>query len=107
MLLVAAIAGLSCRQPTLAVAKEYAAACGVVWVTGVAARELFRQGVKFLPGGSALSGGIAAAGTYSLGKSAEAYFFASEVLPPGGVQGGGRRVRQRAGAAEPLTTSAG
>jgi hypothetical protein len=28
MLLVAAIAGLSCRQPTLTVAKEYAAACG-------------------------------------------------------------------------------
>ena len=35
MLLVAAIAGLSCRQPNLETVKEFAVASGVVWAGGM------------------------------------------------------------------------
>jgi uncharacterized protein (DUF697 family) len=48
-----------------------------------AAREVARGAVKLVPGfGSPLSGAIAGATTYGIGKSAELYFFAGEVRSP-------------------------
>ena len=85
MLLVAAIAGLSCRQPNLETVKEYAVASGVVWAAGMALREVCRQLIKLLPLPgltNVVAGKIAAAGTYAVGRSAQAYFFRGEVRPP-------------------------
>jgi predicted GTPase/uncharacterized protein (DUF697 family) len=85
MLLVAAVAGLSCRQPNLETVKEYAVASGVVWAAGMALREVCRQLIKLLPLPgltNVVAGKIAAARTYALGRSAQAYFFKGEVRPP-------------------------
>jgi uncharacterized protein (DUF697 family) len=48
-------------------------------------REAFRQFIKLFPvpvRTNVVAGKIAAAGTYALGRSAQAYFFRSEVRPP-------------------------
>ena len=85
MLLVAAIAGLSCRQPNLETVKEYAVASAVVWASGMLLREAFRQFIKLFPAPlltNVAAGKIAAAGTYALGRSAQAYVFRGEVRPP-------------------------
>jgi uncharacterized protein (DUF697 family)/predicted GTPase len=83
MLMIAVIAGLSCKEPSLAVASQYMAACGASAGAGLAIREGFRALLKFLPIiGNVAAGGIASAGTWAIGKSAEAYFFAGEVRKP-------------------------
>jgi uncharacterized protein (DUF697 family)/GTPase Era involved in 16S rRNA processing len=82
-LLVALIAGLSCRRFSLEAATEFTAATGVNVGVAFVAREGARAAVKLLPGfGSAVSGAIAGATTYGIGKSAEAYFFAGETRSP-------------------------
>jgi uncharacterized protein (DUF697 family) len=83
MLLVALIAGLSCRRFSREAATEFTTATGFNVGFAFAAREVARGAVKFLPGfGSPLSGAIAGGTTYGIGKSAEAYFFAGETRNP-------------------------
>lgn len=66
------LAGRGTDRKTVA---EWLAGCGVNVGAGVALREVFRATVKLLPGlGGALSGGIAATGTWALGMSAIRYF---------------------------------
>jgi uncharacterized protein (DUF697 family)/GTPase Era involved in 16S rRNA processing len=87
-LLVAFIAGLSCRQFSWQAATEFTAATGFNVGFAVAAREVARGAVKLVPGfGSPLSGAIAGATTYGIGRSAEAYFFAGEARSPRRVVG--------------------
>jgi uncharacterized protein (DUF697 family)/GTPase Era involved in 16S rRNA processing len=82
-LLVALIAGLSCRRFSLDAATEFTTATGINVGVAFAAREGARAAVRLLPGfGSALSGAIAGGTTYGIGKSAEAYFFAGETRSP-------------------------
>lgn len=78
-LLISLIAYLSGRDIDFNSAKEFLIALGGIGASGFALREVFRQGSKLanliFPGaGSAISGGVAAAGTYSIGKAAIAYF---------------------------------
>jgi uncharacterized protein (DUF697 family) len=57
----------------------------VIWGAGLALREGFRQFIKLLPIPvltNIIAGKIAAAGTYALGQSAQAYFFSGEVRLP-------------------------
>jgi uncharacterized protein (DUF697 family) len=85
MLLVAAVAGLFCREPNLETVTEYAVASGVVWAGGMLLREAFRQFIKLFPVPvltNVVAGKVAAAGTYALGRSAQAYFFRGEVRSP-------------------------
>jgi uncharacterized protein (DUF697 family)/predicted GTPase len=83
VLLVALIAGLSCRRFSLDAAAEFTTATGVNVGVAFVAREGARAAVKLLPGfGSAVSGAIAGGTTYGIGKSAEAYFFAGEIRSP-------------------------
>lgn len=83
LLLVALIAGLSCRRLSLDAATEFTAATGVNVGAAFAAREGARAVVKLVPGvGSAVSGAIAGATTYGIGRSAEAYFFTGETRRP-------------------------
>jgi uncharacterized protein (DUF697 family)/GTPase Era involved in 16S rRNA processing len=82
-LLVALIAGLSCRRFSLDAATEFTTATGINVGVAFAAREGARAAVKLVPGfGGAISGAIAGATTYGMGKSAEAYFFAGETRTP-------------------------
>lgn len=83
MLLIAIIGGLSCKPVSIDTAKEYMVASGVNMVGGFASKQLARQLLKFLPGfGTAISAGVASAGTYALGKAAETYFFNGEIVEP-------------------------
>jgi uncharacterized protein (DUF697 family) len=83
-LLVALIGGLSCRQFELSTATEFTAATGINVGVAFVAREGARAAVRLVPGlGSAMSGAIAGATTYGIGRSAEAYFFAGETRSPG------------------------
>jgi uncharacterized protein (DUF697 family)/predicted GTPase len=83
LLLVALIAGLSCRPFSLDSVSEFTAATGVNVVVALGARQLARQLVKFVPvAGLPTSGAIAGAATFGIGKSAESYFFYGEVKRP-------------------------
>ena len=63
-------------------------AIGVVLGAGYALRALARSLLKLIPvGDHVLSGAIAASGTYGIGKSAEAYFFAGEIKKPSEFKG--------------------
>ncbi|HZT80511.1 MAG TPA: hypothetical protein VFA26_09820, partial [Gemmataceae bacterium] len=74
--MVALVGGLSCRPLSLDTATEFAAASGVAIGAGTGLRVVAQELVKLVPwGGSVISAGIAASGTYAIGKSAEAYFF--------------------------------
>lgn len=75
LVLVLGIARLAGRQADLASARELAAAAGVQLGGAVAFREVARALVKFVPGwGSAVSAGIAWAGTAAIGEAAIAWF---------------------------------
>jgi uncharacterized protein (DUF697 family) len=83
LLLVALIAGLSCRRFSREAATEFTTATGFNVGFAFAAREAARGAVKLLPAlGGPLSGAIAGGTTYGIGKSAEAYFFAGETRSP-------------------------
>lgn len=80
LLMVALIAGLSCRPFSVNSVAEFTAATGVTIGTAIGVRELARQLVKFVPiVGLPVSGAIAGATTLGIGKSAEAYFFQGEI----------------------------
>ncbi len=83
LLLVALVAGLSCRPFSLDSVSEFTAASGVNVGAAFGARQLARQLVKFVPvAGLPASGAIAGATTFGIGKSAEAYFFHGEIKKP-------------------------
>ena len=76
LLLITIIGGLSGKEISKETAYEYLAAAGVNVGAAFGVREGARQLSKLIPvGGAVISGGIAGAATYSIGKSAEAYFF--------------------------------
>jgi uncharacterized protein len=73
--MVAGIMHISGRELSLRAAAEFLGALGMNIGAGMVFRESARAAVKLLPGwGNAISGGVAAAGTYGIGKAASAYF---------------------------------
>jgi uncharacterized protein (DUF697 family) len=73
--MVSGIMHISGRELGLKSATEFFGALGVNIGAGMVLRELARAVVKLLPGwGNAISGGIAGAGTYAVGRSAIGYF---------------------------------
>jgi uncharacterized protein len=73
--MVAGIMHISGRELSLRATAEFLAALGMNIGAGMIFREGARAAVKLLPGwGNAISGGVAAAGTYGVGKAASAYF---------------------------------
>lgn len=85
LLLVVMIGGLSCRPMSRATFREYLGAMGGTGVAGLGLRAAAQQLVKLVPVpllAQTISGGIAAGGTYAIGRSAEAYFFGGQVRPP-------------------------
>ncbi len=82
-LMITVIGALSCRPLDKSTAFEFLSAAGINIGAGFVFRTVARQLVKLLPGfGSAISGGIAYVGTYSIGKAAEAYFFEGKLRKP-------------------------
>jgi uncharacterized protein (DUF697 family) len=74
-MMVAGVMHISGRELSLKAAGEFIGALGMNIGVGMAFREGARAAVKFLPGwGNAISGGVAAAGTYGIGRAAGAYF---------------------------------
>ncbi|MBV8815465.1 MAG: hypothetical protein JO271_13320 [Verrucomicrobia bacterium] len=73
--MVAGIMHISGRELNLRAAAEFLGALGMNIGAGMVLREGARAAVKLLPGwGNAISGGVAAAGTYGIGKAASSYF---------------------------------
>jgi uncharacterized protein (DUF697 family) len=74
-MMVAGVMHISGRELSLKAAGEFVGALGMNIGVGMAFREGARAAVKLLPGwGNAISGGVAAAGTYGIGRAASAYF---------------------------------
>ncbi|MBM7095756.1 50S ribosome-binding GTPase [Bacillus sp. H-16] len=83
LLMITVIGSLAGREVSKKTAYEYLAAVGVNVGAAFGLREGARQLVKIVPvGGSIISGSMAAAATYSIGKSAEAYFFHGKKIKP-------------------------
>ena len=83
LLLVAFIAGLSCRPMSVDSVAEFTAASGVNVGAAIGLKEVARQAMKAFPGlGNAASGVVAGGATFGIGKSAEAYFFNGEIKKP-------------------------
>jgi uncharacterized protein (DUF697 family) len=98
LLLVAFIAGLSCRPFSLQTAREYMGAAGLNVGAAFGARETVRALARVVPTvGSIASGAIAGATTYGIGRAAEAYFFAGERRKPSSFIGEwvGTRAKRR------------
>lgn len=73
--MVASLAHISGREFSVRAAGEFVAALGANIGLGLALREGARAAAKLVPGwGNAISGGVAAAGTYAIGRAASAYF---------------------------------
>ena len=73
--LVSGIMYVSGRELSARLAGEFIGALGANLGAGLALREGSRALLKFFPGwGNAISGAIAGAGTYAIGKAAMAYF---------------------------------
>ena len=73
--MVSGIMHVSGRELGLKAAAEFFGALGLNIGVGMVFREGSRAAVKLLPGwGNAISGGIAAAGTYTIGRTAIGYF---------------------------------
>jgi len=85
LMMIVIVGGLSCRPMALETAREYLAAAGLNVVIAVGLRWLAQQLAKLIPvpvGAQVLSGAIAGSATYTLGKMAEAWFFAGERRRP-------------------------
>ena len=75
MFMVALIIYVSGRGFSLRLAGEFAASLGIGFGAGLLFRETARAAVKILPvWGHVISGGVAGAGTYALGRAAIAYY---------------------------------
>jgi uncharacterized protein len=73
--MVASVAHVSGREFNAKLAAEFLGALGANIGAGLVLREGARAAVKLVPGwGNAISGGVAAAGTYAIGRAAVAYF---------------------------------
>jgi uncharacterized protein (DUF697 family) len=73
--MVAGVMHIGGRELSLRAAAEFVGALGMNVGVGMVFRESARAAVKVLPGwGNAISGGIAAAGTYGIGRAAASYF---------------------------------
>jgi uncharacterized protein (DUF697 family) len=73
--MVTGVMHISGRELGLKAAAEFFGALGLNIGVGMVFREGARAAVKLIPGwGNAISGGVAAAGTYAVGRSAIAYF---------------------------------
>ncbi|MCX6966597.1 MAG: hypothetical protein NTZ46_02260 [Verrucomicrobia bacterium] len=73
--MVAGIVFTTGREWSVKLARDFLGALGVNIGTGFLLREGARAAVKLLPGwGNAISGAIAGAGTYAIGRAASAYF---------------------------------
>lgn len=80
VLMVAGIVHATGREWDVRLARDFLAALGANVGIGVLLREGARAAVKLLPGwGNAISGAVAGAGTYAIGRAASAYFI--EGLP--------------------------
>lgn len=83
LLLVALIGGFSCREVERETVEDYITSMGTTSVAALGFRELARGLIQFVPGlGQAISGTVAGAGTYAVGRSAEKYFFDDEIKKP-------------------------
>ena len=83
ILLIAIIGGLSCRNLSKETAFEFFSAAGLNIGASFGSRYAAQQLLKIVPfAGWALSGIVAAASTYGIGKSAELYFFNNEIKNP-------------------------
>jgi uncharacterized protein (DUF697 family) len=83
LMMIAVIAGLSCQQLSVGSATQYLTAAGINVGGALGMRTVAQQLIKLIPGaGPMVSGGIAGAGTYTLGKSAQTYFFSGEIKKP-------------------------
>ena len=79
--MVAGIMYLGGRELSLRSAAEFCAAMGTNISLGMILREGARAAVKVIPGwGNAISGGVAAAGTYAIGRAAMAVFVEGKAL---------------------------
>ena len=79
--MVAAVMDISGRRADLKSGSEFLASIGVNLGVAFLFREGARAVVKVVPGfGNAISGGVAAAGTYAMGRAAIAYFIEGAVL---------------------------
>jgi uncharacterized protein len=79
--MVSGLMHLSGRELSMKSATEFFAAVGANLGTAVVLRESARAAVKMFPGwGNAISGGIAGAGTYAIGRAALAYFIEGATL---------------------------
>lgn len=75
MFMVSLIIYVSGRDFSLRLAGEFAASLGIGFGVGLVFREAARAAVKILPvWGHMISGGVAGAGTYALGRAAIAYY---------------------------------
>jgi len=73
--MISGIMHISGREMSAKLAAEFIGALGANVGVGLVMREGSRALLKFLPGwGNAISGAIAGAGTYALGRAATAYF---------------------------------
>jgi uncharacterized protein (DUF697 family) len=81
--LVVIIGSLSCEEFSVSTAHEYFAELGAVGSAGLGLRKLAGAVAGVVPGpGQVVNAGIAFAGTYAVGRSAEAYFFDDEFTQP-------------------------
>ena len=79
--MVASIMYISGRRMSRKIAAEFVAALGANIGTGIILREGARALLKFFPGwGNVISGAIAGAGTYAIGKAATLYFIDGDTL---------------------------
>ena len=75
VLMVAGIIHATGREWSLRLARDFLGALGANVGVGLLLREGTRAVVKLLPGwGNAISGAVAGAGTYAIGRAASAYF---------------------------------
>ena len=75
LVMVSGIMYVSGRERTLRAATEFVGALGANVGAGIVFREGARAILKFLPGwGNVVSGMVAGAGTYAIGRAAEAFF---------------------------------
>lgn len=82
MFMVSLIIYVSGRDFSPRVAGEFATSLGIGFGAGLVFRETARAAVKILPvWGHVISGGVAGAGTYALGRAAIAYFIEGHSVP--------------------------
>lgn len=82
MFMVSLIIYVSGREFSPRLAGEFAASLGIGFGAGLVFRETARAAVKILPvWGHMISGGVAGAGTYALGRAAIAYYIDGRPVP--------------------------